>query len=158
MQLQQPAARVVSISDARWSTIGERAVRIRSGQAVDGSGSAAACVVPRESVTYTKVRRRRGIVGWVEIRILTDVDSAFESLAAERVPPHRRITQDDAPSMMPVAAGGSHVQGQVSQMQATGQGHLSQSQSNQSGKGGSAGSFASVSGGGGPARKKARLG
>ncbi|EJF57838.1 kinase-like protein [Dichomitus squalens LYAD-421 SS1] len=88
--------------------------------------------------------------------------NAFVSLSAERVPPHRRITQDDAPSMMPLGAGGSHVQGQVSQMQATAQAHLSQqlshSHSNQSGKAGSAASFASVSGGGGPSRKKARLG
>ena len=93
------------------------------------------------------------------------VDSAFESLSNQQVPPHRRITQDDAPSMMPVAAVGSQMQaqGQVSHMQATGQAHLSQqlshSHSNHSGKAGSAASFASVSGGGGgPARKKARLG
>ncbi len=90
-----------------------------------------------------------------------DVDSAFESLSNQQVPPHRRITQDDAPSMMPIAAVGSQVQGQVSHMQATGQAHLSQqlshSHSNHSGKAGSAASFASVSGGGGPSRKKARL-
>ncbi|PIL36522.1 transporter [Ganoderma sinense ZZ0214-1] len=91
--------------------------------------------------------------------------NAFESLSTQQVPPHRRITQDDAPSMMPVAAVGSQVQGQgqVSHMQATGQAHLSQqlshSHSNHSGKAGSAASFASVSGGGGgPSRKKARLG
>nr|VWO96840.1 Protein kinase domain-containing protein [Ganoderma boninense] len=91
--------------------------------------------------------------------------NAFESLSTQQVPPHRRITQDDAPSMMPVAAVGSQMQaqGQVSHMQATGQAHLSQqlshSHSNHSGKAGSAASFASVSGGGGaPARKKARLG
>ena len=63
--------------------------------------------------------------------------------------------------MMPIAAVGSQVQGQVSHMQATGQAHLSQqlshSHSNHSGKAGSAASFASVSGGGGPSRKKARL-
>nr|VWP01324.1 Protein kinase domain-containing protein [Ganoderma boninense] len=91
--------------------------------------------------------------------------NAFESLSTQQVPPHRRITQDDAPSMMPVAAVGSQMQaqGQVSHIQATGQAHLSQqlshSHSNHSGKAGSAASFASVSGGGGaPARKKARLG
>ena len=94
----------------------------------------------------------------------SNADSAFESLSTQQVPPHRRITQDDAPSMMPVAAVGSQVQGQgqVSHMQATGQAHLSQqlshSHSNHSGKAGSAASFASVSGGGAPARKKARLG
>ncbi|KAH9885999.1 kinase-like protein [Cubamyces lactineus] len=90
--------------------------------------------------------------------------NAFESLQPHQVPPHRRITQDDAPSMMPMAAVGSQVQAQVSQVQATAQAHLSQqlshSHSNHS-KAGSAASFASLSGGAGAGthtRKKARLG
>ncbi|KAI9062156.1 kinase-like protein [Trametes sanguinea] len=89
--------------------------------------------------------------------------NAFASLPLNQIPPHRRITQDDAPSMMPMVAVGSQVQAQVSQVQATAQAHLSQlshSHSNAS-KVGSAASFASLSGGagGGPhTRKKARLG
>ncbi|KAI0642474.1 kinase-like protein [Trametes meyenii] len=88
--------------------------------------------------------------------------NAFDSLPSHQIPPHRRITHDDAPSMMPAAAGSqvSQVQGQVSQVQATAQAHLSHSHSNHS-KVGSAASFASLSGGGGTgthSRKKARLG
>ncbi|KAI0665450.1 kinase-like protein [Trametes maxima] len=88
--------------------------------------------------------------------------NAFDSLRPSQIPPHRRITIDDAPSMMPGGAG-SQVQAQVSQVQATAQAHLSQlshSHSNPS-KVGSAASFASLSGGGGTgthSRKKARLG
>ncbi|KAI0349995.1 kinase-like protein [Trametes cingulata] len=86
--------------------------------------------------------------------------NAFESLSSHQTPPPRRITHDDAPSMMPMAAAGSQVQAQVSQVQATAQAHLSQlshSHSNHS-KAGSATSFASLSGGGTHTRKKARLG
>ncbi|OJT01823.1 Serine/threonine-protein kinase ssn3 [Trametes pubescens] len=88
--------------------------------------------------------------------------NAFDSLPSHQIPPHRRITHDDAPSMMPVAAAGSQVQAQVSQVQATAQAHLSQlshSHSNHS-KVGSAASFASLSAGGNGtgSRKKARLG
>ncbi|KAI8969459.1 kinase-like protein [Trametes punicea] len=91
--------------------------------------------------------------------------NAFASLPSHQIPPHRRITHDDAPSMMHMAAVGSQVQAQVSQVQATAQAHLSQqlshSHSNHS-KVGSAASFASLSGGAGGAgshtRKKARLG
>ncbi|CDO76791.1 hypothetical protein BN946_scf184978.g20 [Trametes cinnabarina] len=84
--------------------------------------------------------------------------NAFASLPAHQIPPHRRITQDDAPSMMPVPAVGSQVQPQVSQVQATAQAHLSQlshSHSNAS-KVGSAASFASLSGAGARTRGRRR--
>ncbi|KAG5635499.1 hypothetical protein H0H81_011034 [Sphagnurus paluster] len=80
-----------------------------------------------------------------------------ESVPTHQIPPHRRITQDEAPSMMPVAAQNTSHQG--------GQGGLPFSQS----KPGSAASFGSLSGGGpygqptggagahAPARKKARM-
>ncbi|KAI0716277.1 kinase-like protein [Earliella scabrosa] len=89
--------------------------------------------------------------------------NAFESLSAAHYPPHRRITQDDAPSMLPVQPGGSQAQAQVSQMQVNAQAHRSQrlldAHSKHSHKAGSAASFASMSGGqAGPARKKARMG
>ena len=32
------------------------------------------------------------------------LSSAFQSVAAHQIPPHRRITQDEAPSMMPIPA------------------------------------------------------
>ncbi|KDQ63965.1 hypothetical protein JAAARDRAFT_27636 [Jaapia argillacea MUCL 33604] len=73
--------------------------------------------------------------------------NAFQTLAAHQIPPHRRITQDDAPSMMPMPQVQPHPQG--------------------SGKPGSSASFASMtqlSGGGGGGyqtsggRKKARMG
>ncbi|KAH9911142.1 kinase-like protein [Epithele typhae] len=89
--------------------------------------------------------------------------NAFESLPAHQIPPHRRISHDDAPSMVPVPAPGSQLPtAQVSQMQPT-QAHLSQqlslshSHSQHSAKAASAASFASLSGGTHP-RKKARLG
>ncbi|KAI0816055.1 kinase-like protein [Trametes gibbosa] len=89
--------------------------------------------------------------------------NAFESLPTHQIPPHRRITHDDAPSMMPMAALGSQVQAQVSQVGPTAQAHLSQLSHSHSGhsKVGSAASFASLSGGAGTGthpRKKARLG
>ncbi|TFK88390.1 kinase-like protein [Polyporus arcularius HHB13444] len=84
--------------------------------------------------------------------------NAFESLPSHQIPPHRRITVDDAPSMMPLPAAGSQAQAQVSQVQATAQANLSHSHSNQSGKAGSGASFASMSAGGTHTRKKARLG
>ena len=37
--------------------------------------------------------------------------SAFESVPAHQIPPHRRITQDEAPSMMPVPAQNTSHQG-----------------------------------------------
>jgi cyclin-dependent kinase 8/11 len=68
-----------------------------------------------------------------------------------QLPPQRRITQDDAPSMMPAQA----TQAQQPPAQFTQQQHL-QTQTH-----GSAASFASVTvsaGAGGHTRKKARLG
>ena len=34
----------------------------------------------------------------------TTLSSAFEHATSKQIPPHRKITQDDAPSMMPAAA------------------------------------------------------
>ncbi|KAF5387654.1 hypothetical protein D9615_000775 [Tricholomella constricta] len=86
--------------------------------------------------------------------------NAFQSVPTHQIPPHRRITQDEAPSMMPVAAQNtSHQGGQV----AHGGAHFPAS------KPGSTASFASLSGGGvygqpsgsnvahAPSRKKARM-
>ncbi|KAK1225327.1 cyclin-dependent protein kinase [Marasmius sp. AFHP31] len=73
--------------------------------------------------------------------------NAFESAGAHQIPPHRRITQDDAPSMMPVPAqnnshphllGGGGIAGPGAP--------FAQAQTS---KPGSSNSFASVSGGGG---------
>ncbi|KAG7097558.1 hypothetical protein E1B28_004895 [Marasmius oreades] len=101
--------------------------------------------------------------------------NAFQSAGSHQIPPHRRITQDDAPSMMPVPAqnnshphllGGGGIGGGI-----TGPGApFAQAQTSKSG---SSTSFTSVSGGGGGvyggqaptgssgrgqgARKKARL-
>ena len=88
--------------------------------------------------------------------------SAFQTISPSQMPPHRRITQDDAPSMVPAQASQQAAQAQM-QAQFSQQPHLhSHTQ-------GSAGSFASLSAGavgvlggagmhGGHARKKARLG
>lgn len=81
-----------------------------------------------------------------------------------QMPPQRRITQDDAPSMIPQPANSqSQVQAQIAQVQAQAQAHLSQQLSHPQSKPGSAASFGSLSGGAagmgsGHARKKARLG
>ncbi|ETW76313.1 hypothetical protein HETIRDRAFT_125637 [Heterobasidion irregulare TC 32-1] len=88
--------------------------------------------------------------------------NAFQTISPSQMPPHRRITQDDAPSMVPAQASQQAAQAQM-QAQFSQQPHLhSHTQ-------GSAGSFASLSAGavgvlggagmhGGHARKKARLG
>ncbi|TFY57178.1 hypothetical protein EVJ58_g7185 [Rhodofomes roseus] len=90
--------------------------------------------------------------------------NAFASLATTQGYPQRRITHDDAPSMIPLPTANSQAQQLAAQAQAA---HLSQQLSThpQSGKAGSAGaaSFASLSGGAagvgsGHARKKTRLG
>ncbi|THH14177.1 hypothetical protein EW146_g6127 [Bondarzewia mesenterica] len=82
--------------------------------------------------------------------------NAFQTISPSQMPPHRRITQDDAPSMMPA---------QASQAQAQMQVQFSQQQHLHSHTQGSAGSFASLSAGtlgagihAGHTRKKARLG
>lgn len=79
--------------------------------------------------------------------------NAFHGLPQHQIPPNRRITQDDAPSMMPLPAVAA-----TSQLQTTAASQLqaAQAQAQLSGKG-SAGSFGSV-GGAGHTRKKARLG
>ncbi|KAH9943922.1 kinase-like protein [Amylocystis lapponica] len=90
--------------------------------------------------------------------------NAFQSLPTHQIPPQRRISHDDAPSMIPLAAN-SQAQA-LAQVQAQ-QAHLSQqlthshSHSHSHSKPGSVASFASLSGGGvgsGHTRKKARLG
>ncbi|KAF7432612.1 cyclin-dependent protein kinase [Pleurotus ostreatus] len=83
--------------------------------------------------------------------------NAFQSIPAHQIPPPRRITQDDAPSMVPMASQQPH------------QGHAQVSAFQSQSKPGSSASFASLSGGGGPyggqggngngaGRKKARMG
>lgn len=85
--------------------------------------------------------------------------SAFQSVPAHQIPPHRRITQDEAPSMMPPAQNTSHQGGH----------HGGQAFAQSQSKPGSTSSFGSLSGGGaaygqatggnvthGPSRKKAR--
>ena len=87
--------------------------------------------------------------------------SAFQTVTPQQIPPYRRITQDEAPSMMPVPQNNSHQgnHGHVA-IPFAGQPHS---------KPGSSASFASVSGGPyggqgsggnghGSSRKKARLG
>lgn len=64
------------------------------------------------------------------------LSSAFAHATSKQIPPHRRITQDDAPSMMPAAAA------------AQAQGGVFGSGSTESGAGG----------GGQGSRKKARIG
>lgn len=99
------------------------------------------------------------------ISIVT-TDSVFQYVPAHQIPPQRRITQDEAPSMMGVPAPTQpHTQPQGPTAHGHGQGqHLSQQS-----KPGSTTSFASVSAGagamqgyntvqGGSSRKKARLG
>ncbi|KAG2013013.1 CMGC/MAPK protein kinase [Coprinopsis cinerea AmutBmut pab1-1] len=88
--------------------------------------------------------------------------NAFQSLAQHQIPPCRRITQDEAPSMMPMAT-------QQNTQQAMGGGHIAGAGAPFS-KPGSTASFASLSGGGPYAqsqsgtgghthtRKKARMG
>lgn len=79
--------------------------------------------------------------------------NAFAGISPHQIPPHRRITQDDAPSMMPVPARDT-----ASQHQHAGPVQFGGS------KPGSTTSFASLSGGhyggagGSGGRKKARLG
>ncbi|KAJ3498344.1 hypothetical protein NLJ89_g10231 [Agrocybe chaxingu] len=83
--------------------------------------------------------------------------NAFQSVPQHQIPPHRRITQDEAPSMMPAPQNTSHQgHGHIAGAVPFGQSHS---------KPGSSNSFASQSGGaayasGGapPSRKKARLG
>jgi len=97
---------------------------------------------------------------------LVITDSMFQYVPAHQIPPQRRITQDEAPSMMGVPAPTQpHTQPQGPTAHGHGQGqHLSQQS-----KPGSTTSFASVSAGagamqgyttvqGGSSRKKARLG
>lgn len=93
--------------------------------------------------------------------------NVFAGVPSHHMPPPRRITHDDAPSMMAVPAPTAATQSQIVQQHAHAQ-HLSQqSQANLSqSKPGSASSFASVSGGGqqyqssqgGSVRKKQRIG
>ncbi|TFK69407.1 CMGC/CDK/CDK8 protein kinase [Pluteus cervinus] len=81
--------------------------------------------------------------------------NAFQTASSHQIPPPRRITQDDAPSMMPLPAQNTSHQG----------GHAGPSFGQSQSKPGSAASFTSLSGGGpyagqgtGPTRKKARMG
>ncbi|KAF8806041.1 kinase-like protein [Phlegmacium glaucopus] len=86
---------------------------------------------------------------------------AFQTVTPHQIPPFRRITQDEAPSMMPLPQNNSH-QGN--------HGHVGITFAQSHSKPGSSASFASVSGGGpyggqasggnghAPTRKKARLG
>jgi len=113
-------------------------------------------MVPRGTKTDPKVRSN------VNIRHASYtylICSVFHTIPQTQMPPHRRITHDDAPSMMPA---------QPTHTQAHAQAQFSQQQHLQTQTQGSAGSFASLSAGaggvlgpsmhGGHTRKKARLG
>lgn len=65
------------------------------------------------------------------------LSSAFAHATSKQIPPHRRITQDDAPSMMPAAAAAAQAQGGVF---------------------GSGSTESGAGGGGQGSRKKARIG
>lgn len=97
--------------------------------------------------------------------------SAFETVPVHQFPPHRRITQDEAPSMMPLPAQNtSHQGGAGGAGGHNGGGHVGGPFGQPHSKPGSTTSFASVSvsggyagqttttGGNGHSRKKARLG
>lgn len=117
-------------------------------------------------------RPSRKLVGWIShsslppFSVLTFLGSVFQYVPAHQIPPQRRITQDEAPSMMGVPA---PTQPQTQPQGPTAHGHQGQHLSQQS-KPGSTTSFASVSVGaqgamqaytavqGGSSRKKARLG
>jgi len=82
--------------------------------------------------------------------------NAFQSLPTHQIPPHRRITHDDAPSMMPLPTVNTHAQA-AAQVQAQAQAQLTQlSHSHSHSAKGSVASFGSN--GGGNSRKKSRLG
>ncbi|KAI0337965.1 kinase-like protein [Trametopsis cervina] len=82
--------------------------------------------------------------------------NAFQTISPQQLPPHRRITQDDAPSMMPLPTANTHAQA-AAQVQAQAQAQLTALSHTQSHSAkGSAASFGSNNGG--PARKKSRLG
>lgn len=91
-------------------------------------------------------------------------ENAFQNIPLQHIPPQRRITHDDAPSMIPLPTATSqaqtHVQAQLAQVQAQAQAQLAGSHPPSRG---SVASFASMSGGAagagsGHARKKARMG
>ncbi|KAF9480161.1 kinase-like protein [Pholiota conissans] len=67
--------------------------------------------------------------------------NAFQTISGGQIPPQRRITQDDAPSMMPIPQNTSH--------QGAHGGHMMQPFGQPQSKPGSSASFASLSGGGG---------
>ncbi|KAI0089362.1 kinase-like protein [Irpex rosettiformis] len=83
--------------------------------------------------------------------------NAFQFLPTHQIPPHRRITQDDAPSMMPLPTANSHAQA-AAQVQAQAQAQLSQLSQSHSAKGSVASFGSNGGGGGGHTRKKSRLG
>jgi cyclin-dependent kinase 8/11 len=97
-------------------------------------------------------------------------NSAFQSVPPHQIPPHRRITQDEAPSMMPVPAHNTSQVGGVPGGGAHGGGGpgapFAQSQSKPgsatsgsftSGAGTTVGATTVTAAGGGGSRKKARL-
>jgi len=96
-----------------------------------------------------------------------NLGSAFEAVPAHQFPPHRRITQDEAPSMMPLPAQNTTHQG-AGGHNGGGHNHIVGPFGQPHSKPGSTTSFASVGGvyagqttavgGNGHSRKKARLG
>ena len=81
------------------------------------------------------------------------VHSAFAAVSSHQIPPHRKITQDDAPSMVPIPQNASHQGGH----------HIGAPFGQSHSKPASSASFTSHSGGGpygsqsGGTRKKPRL-
>lgn len=113
-------------------------------------------VVSRLKSAYwlTELKRHKYSIFITDTRLC----SAFQSLPTHQIPPHRRITQDDAPSMMPLPTANTHAQA-AAQVQAQAQAQLSQQLTQSHSAKGSVASFGSNGGGGGgPARKKSRLG
>jgi cyclin-dependent kinase 8/11 len=97
--------------------------------------------------------------------------SAFETVPVHQFPPHRRITQDEAPSMMPLPAQNTSHQGAANAGAGghNGGGHVAGPFGQPHSKPGSTTSFTSgvsggyagqttATGGNGHSRKKARLG
>ena len=121
-----------SFSSRLWPS--SSAICVWPRQQTDSQRSTSTQMVPRRSETYMEV----GTPSRFFFKPLSSVDlcSAFEHVPVHQFPPHRRITQDEAPSMMPLPA---------------------QNATHQGVGGVYAGQTAAV-GGNGHSRKKARLG
>lgn len=133
------------------------ALCLRPGSSSNGQRGSTPQVVRRRPKAHSQVSAKYVLHSQTSLTYC----SAFASLSTHQMPPPRRISQDEAPSMLPVPAATSQVPMQATQVQV--QAHLSQQLSQHShppsGRAGSVASFASLSAGSGVhTRKKARLG